>query len=94
MDTTISPTVLQEAAKVLISMGASEVYVFGSAAKGTLRPDSDVDLAVTGLPARVYFKAVSRASDVVGRHVDLVDLDDKTPRVSYLRRSGDLVRVV
>lgn len=81
------------AANLLRSMGATQVFLFGSAAKGGLRPDSDVDMAVTGLPPQVYFSAVSKASDLLGRPVDLVDLDDLTPLVRYLIGSGDLVRV-
>jgi predicted nucleotidyltransferase len=81
------------AANLLRSMGASEVFIFGSFTKGSLRPGSDVDMAVTGLPAQVYFSAVSKASDIFRRPVDLVDLDDDTPLVRHLLGSGDLVRV-
>jgi predicted nucleotidyltransferase len=82
-----------KAAKLLIRLGASEVFVFGSAVKGQLRPNSDIDMAVSGLPAIVYFSAVSQASDLIGRPVDLVDLDDDSGLVRYLRGSGELVRV-
>jgi hypothetical protein len=41
----------------------------------------------------VYFSAVSQASDLLGRPIDLVDLGDDTPLVRYLLASGDLVRV-
>lgn len=81
------------AADLLRSMGAAEVFVFGSAAKGTLRRGSDIDLAVTGLPPKMYFPAVSKVWGLLGRPVDLVDLDDPTPLVCYLRGSGELVRV-
>jgi len=81
------------AAKLLLSMGASQVFAFGSVVTDELRPDSDIDMAVSGLPARVYFSAVSRASDLVGRPVDLVDLDEDTPIIRYLLGSGELVRV-
>jgi predicted nucleotidyltransferase len=93
------PTTLSEkdavlaAASLLRSMGASQVFVFGSLVKGELRPDSDIDMAVAGLPAKFYFSAVSRASDLLGRPVDLLDLDDDTPLVRYLLGSGELVRV-
>jgi predicted nucleotidyltransferase len=80
-------------ANLLRSMGATDVFLFGSAAKGTLRAGSDVDMAVTGLPPQIYFSAVSKASDLFGRPVDLVDLDDPTPFVRYLLGSGELVRV-
>jgi predicted nucleotidyltransferase len=45
-------------ANLLCSMGATQVYLFGSATKGGLRPDSDVDVAVRGLPPEVYFSDV------------------------------------
>jgi predicted nucleotidyltransferase len=82
-----------KAARLFRDMGASQVFMFGSAAKGQLRPDSDIDMAVSGLPPRVYFSAVNQASELVGRPVDLMDLDDDTPLVRYIRASGDLVRV-
>ena len=84
---------LTAAAGLLRSLGATEVYVFGSAAKGEPQAGSDLDLAVSGLPPQVYFSAVSKASDLLGRPVDLVDLNDDTPRVRYLLRSGELIRV-
>jgi predicted nucleotidyltransferase len=81
------------AANLLRTMGASQVFVFGSLVRGELRPDSDIDMAVSGLPASVYFSAVSRASDLLGRPVDLLDLDDHTPLVQHLLSSGELIRV-
>jgi predicted nucleotidyltransferase len=89
----IERSAVTAAANLLRSMGATQVFIFGSAAKGDLRPDSDVDMAVTGLPSQKYFSAVSRVSDLIGRPVDLVDLDDSTPLVRYLLASGELVRV-
>lgn len=91
--TFIEKNAASAAANLLRSMGATRVFIFGSAAKGGLRPDSDVDMAVAGLPPQVYFSAVSKASDLLGRPVDLVDLDDPTPMVHYLLGSGELVHV-
>lgn len=81
------------AANLLRSLGATQVFIFCSASRGELRAGSDVDLAVTGLPAQVYFSAISRASDLLGRPVNLVDLDDPTALVRYLLGSGGLVCV-
>jgi len=89
----IDSNALLAAANLLRSMGATQVFVFGSATKGGLRPDSDIDMAVSGLPSKIYFFAISRASDLLGRPVDLVDLDDSTPLVRHLLGSGELVRV-
>ena len=84
---------IKRAATLFIGLGASQVFVFGSAVNGQLRPDSDIDMAVSGLPPRVYFSAISQASDLIGRPVDLVDLDDDSGLVRYLRASGELIRV-
>lgn len=89
----IDKDALLAAANLMRTLGATQVFVFGSATTGRLRPDSDIDMAVTGLPPKVYFSAVSKASDLLGRPVDLVDLDDSTPLVRHLLQSGELVRV-
>ena len=36
--------------EVLSALGASRVWVFGSFARGRVRSDSDLDMAVEGLP--------------------------------------------
>jgi predicted nucleotidyltransferase len=84
---------IEAAADVLRTFGATEVYLFGSAAHGSLRAESDIDLAVSGLPPSVFFRAASKAADLLDRPAGLVDLDDESPAVRYLRSSGELVRV-
>ncbi|HUT54554.1 MAG TPA: nucleotidyltransferase domain-containing protein [bacterium] len=81
------------AAEALKKLGAREVYVFGSAASGRLGPDSDIDLAVSGLPPQLFFKAMARAGDILGRQVDLICLEDDNPFTRYLREEGELQRV-
>ena len=77
----------------LKSSGAKTVYLFGSAAKGTMRDDSDVDLAVSGLPPENFFKALSAVSSLLDRPVHLIDLDEVTPFTRYLIEEGELQRV-
>ena len=78
---------------VLKSSGAKTVYVFGSTAKGTMRDDSDLDLAVSGLPPENFFKALSAASNVLDQSIHLIDLDEVTPFTEYLKEEGELQRV-
>ena len=85
---------IQQAAAVLKEAGASEVYLFGSAALGGVRDDSDVDFAVSGLPPQRFFAAMARAEAVLQRPLDLIDLDQPTPFTRYLRAEGELCRVV
>jgi predicted nucleotidyltransferase len=56
---------IQKAAKRLMEHGATAVYVFGSVVKGGMRDDSDVDMAVRGLPPSVFFKAMADASRII-----------------------------
>jgi predicted nucleotidyltransferase len=84
---------IERAAAALKAFGAKEVYVFGSAATGTMREDSDIDLAVSGLPPEVFFKAMGAASDVLKRPFDLLDLDDDNLFTEYLKKKGKLLRV-
>lgn len=84
---------IQQAAAVLREFGAREVYLFGSCAGSPARPSSDVDMAVSGIPPRLFFRAMSKAGDVLDRPFDLIDLDDDTPFTRYLREKGELARV-
>jgi predicted nucleotidyltransferase len=84
---------IEEAAAVLKSAGAREVYLFGSAARGTMGEGSDVDIAVSGLPPELFFQAMGKAADILERPLDLIDLDETTPFTEYLKTEGELLRV-
>lgn len=81
------------AAAALRRDGATEVYLFGSFAEGRARADSDLDLAVLGLPADRFYAALARASDAAGIMVDVVCLEDDTPFIRALKTHGGLRRV-
>ncbi len=66
---------IEQLVAALKSSGAKTVYLFGSAAKGTMRGDSDLDLAVSGLPPENLFKALSAASNVVDRSIHLIAVE-------------------
>ncbi len=84
---------IRKAAEILKAAGAKDVFLFGSAASGSMRKDSDVDLAVTGLPPRNFFAAMGRAHDALGCSLDLVDLDEESPFTRHLKVEGALKRV-
>lgn len=85
---------IRKAAETLKSFGATEVYLFGSMAKGANTEHSDIDLAVSGLPPKVFFKAMGSTLNILKREFDLVDLDEQTPFNDYLKSHGELKRVV
>lgn len=56
--------------------GVARIVLFGSLANRTCGPDSDVDLAVSGLSRAVYFKALADLMALFEGPVDLVRLED------------------
>ncbi|MEQ7154695.1 type VII toxin-antitoxin system MntA family adenylyltransferase antitoxin [Brevundimonas aurifodinae] len=62
--------------------GLAAVYVFGSAARGDMRADSDLDLAIVVdgvLPSKVRYEAKLAVEDALRIDVDLVDLATASP---------------
>jgi predicted nucleotidyltransferase len=86
-------TQIEKAADIFKRAGAEAGYLFGSAAENKLRPDSDVDLAVSGLKPNLFFQTVSQAEDFLQRPLDVIDLDIETPFTRYLKTKGKLQRV-
>jgi len=84
---------IETAARILREEGATEVYVFGSAVHGKMRPDSDIDFAIRGLPPEKYFRTMSKVRRGISHLFDLVDLDEENPFTEYILRKGGLLRV-
>ena len=84
---------LDSAIAVLKAAGAREVYLFGSAATGTLREGSDIDLAVVGLPPEKFFHTMGEAAHILQRPLDLINLDEENLFTEYLKKKGKLQRV-
>jgi predicted nucleotidyltransferase len=61
------------------AFGVTRVVLFGSLVKGRFLPDSDIDLAVAGLPAAAFFRALAQASQLSTFPVDLKPLEDLAP---------------
>ena len=71
----------QRIAEVLLkNYGVSKVYLFGSLAWGDFTRDSDIDLAVVGLPEELFLEVYGVAEDLATPlKVDLVLLETAEP---------------
>lgn len=96
MPAMIKPEELHRAVDILDRrFGLDSLWLFGSEAQGTARPDSDVDLAalftVRPTPIEV-FEAQVELAEILGRDVDLVNLDRVSPILArQVLRHGRLV---
>lgn len=84
---------IETAARILRGAGATEVYVFGSAATDRADEHSDIDLAIRGLPPESFFPAMSQVTLAIARQIDLIDLDDDGDFARFLIERGELRRV-
>ena len=84
---------LERAVEYLKSVGCSEIFVFGSTARGDYRDDSDLDIAVRGIPADQFFAVYGELMTRLSRPVDLVDLDLQKRFGKQLLEGSDMRRV-
>lgn len=50
--------IIEQAASALKAAGANEVYIFCLAVTGAIHENSDLNMAVSGLPPEKFFKAL------------------------------------
>lgn len=97
---TVHPQVLLDAARPILKalaadLGYSRLAVFGSVARGTARPDSDIDLIVESPPGMSSFEFLrfkQLIEKVLGREVDLIDYGGLKPKLDDdIRREAVLL---
>ena len=84
---------LSKAVNLLKNVGCSEIFLFGSQAKGCANLDSDVDFGVKGLPPRLFFRTHSDLEEILKMPVDLVDFDFQRDFYELLNRIGELKKI-
>jgi predicted nucleotidyltransferase len=80
---------IDRAVDILKAAGCRECYIFGSIAAGSADENSDIDIAICGLPPERFFYVYGQ----MPAKIDLIDLDDGSRFSRRLRRRGAMVRV-
>ena len=80
--------------RIIKDFGGTEAYLFGSRARGEYRPDSDVDLAIKGVPSNRFYTLWSRITNAADYQIDLVDLDEECRFTKRLVQNEVLLRVL
>jgi predicted nucleotidyltransferase len=80
-------------AKLVKIYGLSRAYLYGSLAFGDFNVDSDIDIAVEGLPEELFFKAYGLAEEGASPFkVDLVLLESAMPSLrERILKEGKLI---
>lgn len=96
----VHPQILVHAASPILKtlatdLGYRRLAVFGSVARGTASPDSDIDLIVGSPPNTSSFEFLrfkQLIEQVLGREVDLIDYGGLKPRIDEdIRREAVLL---
>lgn len=58
------------------NIGCSKVWLFGSYAENNARFDSDIDIAISGIPTYFIYKAVAQLPLIVNHPLDIVNFDN------------------
>lgn len=71
----------------------SSIHLFGSLAwGGTFTPETDIDLAVSGLKPEILYKAIGYLESKTGFPFDLIDLDEASPTLrERILKEGELL---
>ena len=78
---------------ILKAGGCEEVYLFGSVADASGTSRSDIDFAVKGCPADLFYKLQGKLLLELARSVDLIDLDADAELATFLEREANLIHV-
>ena len=83
---------LDRAIEILKEEGCEEIYLYGSIAEDRFDEESDIDLAVKGIPSGDFFRVLGRLMLELDHPVDLVDLDKDEDFSRFLKEEGELIR--
>jgi predicted nucleotidyltransferase len=84
---------IKKAVIFLKSEGCKAVYLFGSMITGKIHDNSDIDIGITGLPAKKYFRVYALLDKQLSNRIDLVDFDLYKDLYNVLNSLGEVAEI-
>lgn len=84
---------IEQAVSTLKEAGSREIFLFGSLSNNKASTKSDIDMAITGIPAEKFFEVYSKTARNLVHDLDLVDLDHEKEFAAFLRENNRLVQI-
>jgi len=84
---------IKKATYFLKNEGCKDVFLFGSLVTGTMHNNSDIDIGITGLPPKKFFRVCASLDKELENKVDLVDFDLRYDFYQLLNSLGEVVRL-
>lgn len=89
----MNATALSTATTILKDAGCTDIYLFGSQARGVANENSDIDLGVKGLSPSLFFRVHLQLENALDMKVDLVDFDYQKSFFNLLQDIGELKQI-
>ena len=84
---------IKKATNLLKNEGCKNIFLFGSMVTGKINEDSDIDIGISGLPPRNFFKVSACLDRELVNKVDLVDFDLHKEFYTLLNSLGEVVEI-
>ena len=84
---------IKKAVIFLKKEGCKAIYLFGSMITGKIHDNSDIDIGITGLPAKKYFRVYALLDKQLANRIDLVDFDLYKDLYNVLNSLGEVAEI-
>jgi len=84
---------IKKATFLLKNEGCKDVFLFGSLVTGKIHQNSDIDIGITGLNPKKFFKVYASLDRELSNKIDLVDFDLRDDFYVLLDSLGEVVRL-
>jgi len=84
---------IKKAVIFLKNEGCKAIYLFGSLVTGKIHHYSDIDIGITGLPAKKFFRVYALLDKELSHKIDLVDFDLCTDLFNLLNSLGEVAEI-
>jgi len=83
---------IERATDLLKNEGCS-VFIFGSMVTGEIDKNSDIDIGISGLSPKNFFKVYAELDKETSNKIDLVDFDTQKDFYNLLNSLGEVVKI-
>ncbi|MCL2281733.1 MAG: nucleotidyltransferase domain-containing protein [Fibromonadales bacterium] len=83
---------IRKATDLLKEEGCS-VFLFGSMVTGKIHNDSDIDIGISGLQPKKFFRVYADLDKKMSNKIDLVDFDMQKDFYNLLKSLGEVVEI-
>jgi len=84
---------VKKATFLLKNEGCKDVFLFGSLVTGKIHQNSDIDIGITGLNPKKFFRVSASLDKELSNKVDLVDFDLRHDFYALLDSLGEVIEL-